>query len=417
MRRLLGARRFSAPRAWWAPLLALQAALLVLVGVPTLYLRLLGGRQPDVVHYYAIANALIRGEVPYRDFMLEYPPFAVVAFLLPRLAVLPTAAFGAFLWALLLQCVAMSTGLGVLLVRVTERWSFPLSPRRALQLYVVLVTLGLHLLPWRYDLFPALLTAFAFQALLAGEPAGSGVWLGLGIATKLYPGALLPVFACSLLARKKTGDLARFLAGCLGAVAACLLFFAVECPASLLDPVHYHQARGFEVESVAAGFALLIRAAGLRPAGVVFNFGALHVDAAWLEPWRRALPLIAAGAFAAFTLHCHRVLRRGFLKNGAVSPRLAARLTAAAILLFIALNKVFSPQYVFWLLPFAPLLRPRAAAAVALIFLTTALVFPLAFSALLRMELWAVALLNARNLLVLATLGSLLVEPDEASAD
>jgi hypothetical protein len=43
--------------------------------------QILGSDQ----HYFRYASRIVRGELPYHDFFVEYPPFALVPFTLPRL--------------------------------------------------------------------------------------------------------------------------------------------------------------------------------------------------------------------------------------------------------------------------------------------------------------------------------------------
>ena len=82
----------------------------------------------------------------------------------------------------------------------------------------------------------------------------------------------------------------------------------------------------------------------------------------------------------------------------------------SALLAFIVTNKVFSAQYIIWLLPFAPLLRPRQAGLAAAVFVLTLIIFPFDYADLLAMRVVPVLLLNLRNVLAVALLSWLLVE-------
>jgi hypothetical protein len=73
----------------------------------------------------------------------------------------------------------------------------------------------------------------------------------------------------------------------------------------------------------------------------------------------------------------------------------------ATLLLVMLANKVLSPQYIAWLLPFGALLPWRKTVLLLAICLLTTLVYPLLFDDLRRMQPLAVALLNVRNLLLL----------------
>ena len=83
----------------------------------------------------------------------------------------------------------------------------------------------------------------------------------------------------------------------------------------------------------------------------------------------------------------------------------------AALLAFVTLGKVFSPQYVIWLAPFAALawvwrLRAVAVLTVAAIALTQ-VEFPSRYFDLINVERDVVAIVAVRNALLLAALGLL----------
>ena len=90
--------------------------------------------------------------------------------------------------------------------------------------------------------------------------------------------------------------------------------------------------------------------------------------------------------------------------------RTLATLVAATLLAVVTTNKVLSPQYLIWLLPFVPLLSrwPRVLmiAAAAL----TAVEFPFLYDGLRGLDAGPVLLVNLRNGLLIATLVWLVVE-------
>src|SRR4029079_12404552 len=98
--------------------------------------------------------------------------------------------------------------------------------------------------------FPALLTVLALLCLLRQRPGWAGIWLGLGVAAKLYPAVLLLVFGAYSLAGKNRPALLRLALGSAGVLAATLLPFVLLTPGPLLSFLRYHELRGLQLESL-----------------------------------------------------------------------------------------------------------------------------------------------------------------------
>jgi uncharacterized membrane protein len=358
----------------------------------------------DLTLYYQNSFRLLHGQLPYRDFALEYPPLALLPFVLPRVATLGLPIdFSGYVWLFLIQNAVFSTLIALIVARIH-------SPQAsALAFYALLVAVSAPLLPWRYDLFPALLTALALLSLLRGRPIWAGIWLGLGIAAKLYPIVLLPIFGAYYLASRNRLALARLAMGCVGAMAVTLLPFALTAPEQLLSFLRYHQLRGLQLESLPAGVIVLAHVIGLTPARLDFNYGALHLVSPLAAAALAWLPIALLGVFGVVLACCAARFREEQLAGGVTNETLVAY-CAAALLAFIVTNKVFSPQYIIWLLPFAALLRARQAATLLAICGLTIALFPFDYDHLLAMQIWPVLLLNLRNLLALALLIWLLID-------
>lgn len=393
-----------------ARLIVLQALALLAAGVVTIsgpsLARFHGG---DLGYYYRAAALTLGGHLPYRDFPFDYPPLALPVFCLPWLATMNAAPDGTtYAWAFLIQSILLKVSLSLTLARICAGGRFGLTPGQALLWETVLVISSAALLPWRYDLFPALLTLLALGLLLGQRAGWAGVCLGLGIGAKLYPLVLVPVFAMYLLAGRDRRGAGILLAGTAGAVLFSLLPFAGAGLATPLDFLRLHERRGLEVESLAAGAILLAHKMGLTDARIVLNFYAFHLDAPAAAGALRCLPWAFIATYGSALWIGWRRFRREDANDGTVSAQGLVNTVVAALLCFLLCNKVFSTQYIFWLLPFVALLRRRPALGFAC--LLTSLLYPYSFPALLHQETWAVLLLNARNLVLVLALGGLLAE-------
>jgi hypothetical protein len=358
----------------------------------------------DLSIYRQAGEAILRGEIPYRDFFIEYPPGSLPAFVPP--ALLSTDASGYITlfsseMALVLVATLLLTALAARRMRGPWSWVVPAITFAAATalLYPVAVT--------RYDALVALaLAAAALCAVLGGRfVLLAYAALGFGAAAKLVPAlATVPL----ALAR---GRVVSGYAVFLGVLA---LFFAPALllgGAGLLGSLAYHADRGLQVESLGASIVIKLG----QVSDVVFRYGAFEVQGRGVE-FAGALSLPVTGILLLVTaLFAYREQRKGRFGVGAF-PRYAA----ALILAFMLGSKVLSPQYVVWLLPLVPLAAGGVAGIVisavflAVCFITTQ-VFPIHYGDLLNLRAPAPDLLLARNVLLVLLWGLLLLLPDNTT--
>lgn len=389
------------PRLLWA-CLAAQVLALLLMGLHTLNGPLLVFHIGDILYYYKASLHVLMGQLPCRDFEMAYPPLATIYFLAPHAVGLgmplrPHAYACAFLG----QSIALTVGIGLLLVRMAARGLGP-SPRAVLLYYTLLVIVCAPLLPWRYDLFPILLSLLALSCFVSQRAGWAGFWLGLGIAAKLYPVVLVPVFALAYLAARQRHQCAALMLSCLGAAAACFLPWVGTTPRVAFSFLTFHARRGLEIESLPAAALMLAHRLGLTDIGFVLNYGAVHLVSPLAPTIIHWLPLVYVLIGGASYWCCRLRFRQEYAATGQVSAGTAAWFCVLALLGFILANKVFSTQYIFWLLPFAPLLPRRQAALLGVTVGLTSLIYPWAWNDIMRLEMPALLLLNGRNMLLVA---------------
>ena len=391
-------------------LLALMYVPLTVVSV-LIRRKKFGTDVADLVLYYESALKLLQGKLPYSDFPLEYPPLALLPMTLPQLVnfgqVLGFRGYVCLFW---LENVIFTTLIALLLLQVRRYWQPKQRSLWILKAYIILVTISTPLLPWRFDLFPALLTLLALLFILFERPTIAGIWLGLAIAAKLYPLVLLPIFGAYYLASRKYHSLIKLVLGCVGATCIVMLPFALTAGGEMLSFLRYHQLRGLQVESFPAGILCLAHVLQLTKVSLVFNYGAFHLVSPLAAPILKWLPLISILSFVGVISSCLSCFRREYRTKGTITVENLVIYTIAALWTFMIVGKVFSPQYIIWLLPFAPLLRPRQFWLMAAIFAMSILIFPIKYHLLLQLQVPWVVLLNLRNLLVVVLLLWLLIE-------
>jgi hypothetical protein len=351
----------------------------------------------DTPVYQGYGEKILDGEVPYRDFPVEYPPAALPVFVLPALADDDDygSAFELLMWTcavaaiVLLAATLSAAGAGA--VRLYAATAFAgIAP---LLLGSVILT--------RFDLWPAALATGALAALVRGrDRLGLGL-LGLATAAKLYPAVLLPV-ALVWVARRRSSREAAVALGVFSAVfVAIVLPFAILSPGGLAESLTTQLGRPLQIESLGAAILLAAHQLGLYDPTVVSTHGSQNLSG----PLPDALAVIETGLQLAALVAVWILFARGRLDR----ERLLVASAAAAVA-FIAFGKVLSPQFLIWLLPLVPLVGGSAGIAACWVFagalVTTQLWFPHRYWQVVALEPagWLVLI---RDLLLVALLALL----------
>jgi hypothetical protein len=345
----------------------------------------------DLSLYRQAGESILRGDVPYRDFFIEYPPGSLPAFVPPALFSASQASFidlFSLEMALTLVVTLLLTALSARRLRESRAWILPAVTfaLAAVLLYPVAVT--------RYDAVVALTLGLAvFFAALGGRYLSLAyASLGLGTAAKFVPAlALLPL---ALTRRGAARGCGVFLA----VVALFFVPFALLGGQRLLQSFAYQAERGLQVESLAASVLMFFRSAD----SIAFEHGTFEVRgddaglATSLSPFLTLLLLAVTGLAMWWE----------FRRCGGLGVGTFPRHAAALILAFMLGSRVLSPQYMIWLLPLVPLSAGGLVGTIiCALFLvacfTTTLVFPFHYADLLSFRYPGPELLLARNLLLL----------------
>jgi hypothetical protein len=351
-------------------------------------------RVNDLFVYRQFAAPVLHGALPYRDAFLEYPPLAAPAIALPGVLGTGAEAFRAAFagWTLLLAaaCVLLTSALA-------DRTGG--SRRTALIAAAAAPLLCGAMVRTHFDLAPVALLLAGLLALCAERPRLGFALLGLGALTKGFPLLAAAPALAWLLARSRAPRAALQSAAVLAAVLAigCGLALAAS-PSGARDALRYQLDRPVQIESSPASVLLALDAVGAGHATSVSN----HRSNGLEHP---AATLVAA-AFAALLAVALALLARAvYRRPDARALVLGALATAVAYAVF---GKVLSPQYLIWVVPLGALAlawREYAlAAATATAILLTQLEFPARYFDVVDREPWALALVSARNLVLLAVL-------------
>jgi uncharacterized membrane protein len=186
-----------------------------------------------------------------------------------------------------------------------------------------------------WDMWAVGLLAVGMYFFSRNKPLLAGVFIGLGTATKLYP---LLILGAVLLLALRTG---RFRPLVVTAASAAAAWLAVNLPVAALNP---------------AGWKYFYEFSQDRPAGYSSPWFAYNLVAGrlgWLPLQAEAINTLALNLF---------VLACALIAVLALTARRRPRMAQLAFLIvaaFILTNKVYSPQFVLWLIPLLALARPR----------------------------------------------------------
>ncbi|MCA1713497.1 MAG: glycosyltransferase 87 family protein, partial [Actinobacteria bacterium] len=235
----------------------------------------------------------------------------------------------------------------------TRLLGFALSP--------ALVLFGM--LNW--DLWPVAFVAAGLAAATRRRPVLAGVLFGLGAATKWWPALLVPLLLVGPWARDEPDDAPEGGNAYLGdrfkpAIAAAGAWALLQLPAIVISPSGWWGAIAFHLT---------------RPPNLDSAYAAIGTLGAyltrwsfWGEPFADLTTWLTIGAMLLGLAHVYRRLERGDLHPGNAA--------LALIALFLLTGKVFSPQFVLWLLPVAVVARVPWTSILAVEF-TNALVWAL----------------------------------------
>jgi hypothetical protein len=302
------------------------------------------GVLSDVPLYQHYATLVRHGALPYRDFKLEYPPAALPVFLVPAYMSWSYATSFAVLMGV---CGAACLSLVALAMRDVDA-----GPARTwaglLLVGVSPLVLG-SLFDTRFDLWPTLLALGALVALIQERPLVTGALLGLGFAAKLWPAVLLPL-AIAFLWRRRRGDSALAAVVAFVAVAAaCFVPFAVLATHGLRTMFADQFGRPLQIESLGSAVLMAAQHLGMRQLSTINSHGAQALSGRGAGLAADLSTVLEIAAVAAVWIVFAR--RRHPLGEDAL---IAA---AAAICGLVAFDKVLSPQYLIWIVPFVALVR------------------------------------------------------------
>lgn len=273
--------------------------------------------------------------VAYRDFKLEYPPAALPVFVVP--ALLESHNYDTVFQTLMFVCdLVLVLAVGAVAGYVPG----VLAALAPLALGPVVIS--------RFDLWPAALAVVALWLLLRDRNVASALVLGTAFAAKLWPAVLAPLLLVWLYRRRDATAAVRWLAVAVAAAGAWFLPFVVLSPSGVAHSFHAQLARPLQIESLGGAILLAAHHVTTTSLAMVQGFGSQNLAGTGVHVAEVATTIAGVAAVLAVWLL--------FLRGPATTDRLLVS-CAAAVAALLAFGKVFSPQFMIWLIPFVALVR------------------------------------------------------------
>ncbi|MEZ2390970.1 glycosyltransferase family 87 protein [bacterium RCC_150] len=186
-----------------------------------------------------------------------------------------------------------------------------------------------------WDMWAVALLALGMLFFARERPVMAGIFIGLGTATKLYPVLIL---GAVLLLALRTGRLRVFF---VTTVAAVLAWLVVNLPVAAINPAGWRYFYDFSQD---------------RPPGYSSLWFSYNLVAQRLHLVPLSTDASNALATSMFLVACFLIALLALAAPH--RPRLA-QLTFLIVAAFVLSNKVYSPQFVLWLIPLLALARPK----------------------------------------------------------
>lgn len=291
---------------------------------------------------YVNAETIFSGVFP----VTEYPPLILVFIAIPRL-------FGSTPWGYETAYVAQMFVFMVIGLLVSSRiaGTVGFDRRKAMIAYAILTLLMLEFVLDRYDMIVMVFTLASVMMFLERRYDWAFVLLAAGTLLKVYPAMFLPIYMICMILEGRVGQAMRgfvlFVLTGLIVVGICLVLE----PGAITGFLGYNGNRPLQIESVAASLIYPLSMLGLidtwiQPSTAPGSFLSDNligpVPDAVAEILLPLLVVLVAAVWFLYIGVCHR-------RNGG-SIRLMCLAALACLLMFLVVNKVFSAQYVIWLI-------------------------------------------------------------------
>lgn len=285
-------------------------------------------------------------QIPYRDFTCEYPPLAFAVFLAPRLLASNYQQYVVAFRTEMSICLVLLCGVLYKILIGCGR-TVQQSAWIAAATFPVAVFLLGSMITDRFDVFVSLLVGSSLMFAIRKQYVAASVFVGLGVATKLWPVLLLPVALHGLISQRRVGRVVTAILAAIVIVGTAHLPWLIISPSHAAGYLGFLGSRGLQAESVPANVVILLAKMLHRHVATAPEWGALDVLSPTLVGWAAKISTFLA--LASYGIILALIYSDRF--RGVENPQRLVLAYIAVVLWLLLTAKVFSPQYLVWLCP------------------------------------------------------------------
>ena len=310
----------------------------------------------DVYVFYDYAIKIHDGMVPYKDFVVEFPQCALIFYYLPCIFTTDQATY--------ITLFAIEVAIFTALTYYVTIKLFDLLQISAYKKMVMATAFTIFLCAYfvsfstKFDIFVIFFTLLSIYFFSMKKYTLAYAILAFATLVKFYPGLIFPVFIfCNLFMSDRAEGLRTILRGLSVAaviviVSALPFLIAGATVSDMFSWLEFHSDRGFQIESTVAIIAQFLSYFGLWSYTLVDKYNTEDVISPLTDAlsgvWMYAVVLMLAIAIILIFIF----LRRNGMGESIQDRAYIVAISATLLLtLFMTTNKVFSTQYLAWLIP------------------------------------------------------------------
>ncbi|MCQ2070353.1 MAG: glycosyltransferase 87 family protein [archaeon] len=334
-------------------LLFFSIALLVFYGCILLFSDPTPEFLEDVAVFHRKWELLEHGELPYIDFNYPYPPLSLPILALPGFL---SESVEGFFVVFSLEILVFTLISIALTMKISDRMG--LDSRSVGLLYFVLTMIYFEESVKKFDIIVVVTVLSALYLFFEKRYSACYLFLVVGTLIKVYPVFLIPVLLLFQFTSEDR-DVRKSGAWCLAvltvsAFVICSILASALSPEIFLNQLFDQTERGFQVESTIGVLANLLGTLGLMDTAIEFEAYTHIVVSPLCDLLQDSWNLVLYTSMAISYLVIWKYLSAPCAVDGRCSK--LVKCLVFVILGMLLVHRVFSTQYLLWLLPLAAIL-------------------------------------------------------------